>query len=328
MKVISKNRRALTAALTLGAISLSLLANAQATTYPSKMIRIIVPFGAGSLTDTTLRIISPKLSESLGVPIVIENKAGASGMIGSSQVAGSPPDGYTLLMAAVTSHGSGPALFKDLPYDIEKDFTAIGLVGAPPAFFAVHPSVPADDLKSFVAWAKAQPEPVPFSSVANGSSGHLTAEHFALETGSRFLQVPYKEAGQAVTDLIAGHVKFMIYYAPLIPHIKSGALKPLAVLSDKRADFAADIPTAAEQGFPGVESYGWTGLFGPGKLDPTIVEKLNGALMAALQDPEIAKKMTEQGQQIKLMSPGEFEAFLRTDRAKWVNVVKQADISL
>lgn len=264
----------------------------------------------------------------MGASIVIENKAGASGQIGSSQVVGSPADGHTLLMAAVTSHGSGPALFKNLPYDIEKDFTAIGLVGAPPAFFAVHPSVPADDLKSFVKWAKTQPEPVPFSSVANGSSGHLTAEHFALETGCRFLQVPYKEAGQAVTDLIAGHVKFMIYYAPLIPHINSGALKALAVLSDQRADFAADIPTAAEQGFPGVESYGWTGLFGPGNLDPKIVEKLNGALMTALQDDEISKKMAEQGQQIKLMSPREFEAFLRADRAKWVNVVKQANITL
>lgn len=325
---ISKNRRALTAALAVGTLGFPFLARATGGGYPNKMIRIVVPFGAGSLTDTTLRLISPKLAETLNTTIVIENKAGASGMIGSSQVVGSPPDGYTLLMAAVTSHGSGPALFQNLPYDIDKDFTAVGLVGAPPAFFAVHPSVPADDLKSFVEWAKAQPEPVPFSSVANGSSGHLTAEHFALETGCRFLQVPYKEAGQAVTDLIAGHVKFMIYYAPLIPHINSGALKALAVLSDKRADFASNIPTATEQGFPGVESYGWTGLFGPGNLDPKIVEILNTALITTLQDEEIAKKMAEQGQQIKLMSPADFESFLKDDRAKWASVAKHANITL
>jgi tripartite-type tricarboxylate transporter receptor subunit TctC len=296
--------------------------------YPSKPIHVVVPFGAGSLTDSTFRLIAPTFASSLGATFVVENKAGASGIIGSNFVRKAAPDGYTLLMAAVTSHGSGPALFRDLPYDVEKDFAPIGLVGAPPAFFAVHPSVPATDLKTFVTWAKKQPTPVTYASVGNGSSGHLTAELFSIESGCQFTHVPYKEANQAVTDLIGGHVKFMIYYAPLIPHIRSGALRALAVLSDARPTFAANVSTAREQGYPSIESYGWTGLFGPAGLNQGLISKINGALTKSLSDPDLARLMGEQGQQVKLLTPLEFADFLRTDRAKWARVVEVAKITI
>jgi len=290
--------------------------------YPNKPVKIVVPFAAGSLTDATVRTFAPKMGQLLGGSIIVENKVGASGTIGSEQVARSAPDGYNLVMGSVTSHSTLTSLMRNLPYDVARDFTAIGLAAAPPAFFAVHPSVPANNLKEFIAWAKTQPGGVSYSSAGNGSSGHLTAELLAIKTGAKLIQVPYNNAGQAITDLLAGHVKMMIYYAPLLPHIRTGKLRALAVFADERASFAKDIPTASEQGFPGMVSYGWTGLFAPAGLPLIVRDKLHAALRDALSDPAVKQQLADQGQETIPMSPAEFSKFVAGEAAKWGEVVR------
>lgn len=300
----------------------------QSGAYPQKPVKIVVPYAAGSLTDATLRVITPKLGQILGAVIVVENKPGASGMIGSEQVARSPADGYTLLMGAVTSHSTLPVLVKNLSYNVQRDFTPIGLAAAPPAFLAVHPSVPAANLQEFIAWAKTQPAGVSYTSSGNGSSGHLTAELLSMKAGVRLVQVPYNNAGQAIADLIAGHAKMMIYYSPLLPHIRSGKLKGLAVLAEERASFAKDIPTASEQGFPGMISSGWTGLFAPAGLPPPIQDKLNAALNEALKDPTVKQQLAEQGQETIPMTPSNFSKFVAAETAKWGEVVRVSGAKL
>jgi len=296
--------------------------------YPNRPVKIIVPYATGSQTDGNARLIAPKLAQVLGAPIVVENRAGASGIIGSEFVARSTPDGYTLVMGTVTSHGTMISLAKNLPYKLERDFTPIGLVAAPPAFLAVHSSVPASNIKEFVAWAETQPAGVSYSSAGNGSSGHLTAELLAMRTNTRLIQVPYNNAGQAVTDLLAGHVKMMIYYSTLLPHIRSGKLKALAVFAEDRVDFAKEIPTAKEQGFAGMTSYGWSGLFGPGALPGPIRDRLNAALNTALADQSLRQQFADQGQVTMQFSPSEFQKFIAAEVDKWGEVVRVSGAKL
>ena len=299
-----------------------------AGSYPNKPVKIIVPFASGSQTDSNARLLVPKLAQLLGAPVVIENRVGASGIIGSEFVARSAPDGYTLVMGTVTSHGTMISLAKNLPYNLERDFSPIGLVAAPPAFLAIHPSVPASNIKEFVAWVQSQPSGVSYSSAGNGSSGHLTAELLAMRTGAKLIQIPYNNAGQAVTDLLAGHVKMMIYYAPLLPHIRSGKLKALAVFAEDRVDFAKEIPTAKEQGFQGMTSYGWSGLFGPGALPGPIRDRLNAALNSTLADPSIRQQFADQGQITMQMTPPEFGKFIAAEVSKWGEVVRVSGAKL
>ncbi len=326
-------QKKLLAGVVLGKLGLaSTLVHAQqsggAGSYPNKPVKIIVPFASGSQTDSNARLLVPKLAQLLGAPVVVENRVGASGIIGSEFVARSAPDGYTLVMGTVTSHGTMISLAKNLPYNLERDFSPIGLVAAPPAFLAIHPSVPASNIKEFVAWVQSQPSGVSYSSAGNGSSGHLTAELLAMRTGAKLIQIPYNNAGQAVTDLLAGHVKMMIYYAPLLPHIRSGKLKALAVFAEDRVDFAKEIPTAKEQGFPGMTSYGWSGLFGPGALPGPIRDRLNAALNSTLADPSIRQQFADQGQITMQMTPPEFGKFIAAEVSKWGEVVRVSGAKL
>jgi len=296
--------------------------------YPARPIRLIVPFSSGSLTDATARLFSPKMAEVLKGTIVVDNVAGASGTIGSERGAKSAPDGYTLVMGGVTSHATLVSLMKNIPYDVNRDFTPIGMAVAPPAFFVVHPSVPARNLKEFIEWSKTRPQGVSYASSGTGSSGHLTAELLMMKTGAKLVQVPYKNVGQGITDLLAGHVQMMIYYAPLLPHVRKGDLRALAVLSDKRASFAPEVPTALEQGFANVTSSGWVGVLGPAGLPVEIRDKLQGALKQALEDPVIRKTLADQGQEIVPLPPAEFKAFINTEIAKWAEVVRVSGVTM
>ncbi len=296
--------------------------------FPTRPIRIIVPYGAGSTTDMTMRMIAPRMSQLLGQPLVIDNKSGATGVIGSDAVAKSPPDGYTLVMGTVASHATLVPLVPTLPYDVLRDFTPIGLAATPPGLVVIHPSVPARTLAEFVAYSKTQPDGVDYASSGVGGSGHLATELLRLKTGAKIVHVPYRDVGRGISDLLAGRVKMMIYYAPVLPHVRSGALRGLAVLSDKRVAFAPDLPTAIEQGVPGLVASGWQGLFGPAALPDAIRDQIFGAMKDALLDPAIQPLLAEQGQQAAPMASVEFRRFVKAEIDKWTEVVKAADIRL
>jgi tripartite-type tricarboxylate transporter receptor subunit TctC len=296
--------------------------------FPTRPIRIVVPYGAGSTTDMTMRMIAPRMSQRLGQPLVIDNKSGATGAIGSDAVAKSPPDGYTLVMGTVASHGTLVPLMPTLPYDVLRDFTPIGLATTPPGLVVIHPSVPARTLAEFVAYSKTQPDGVDYASSGVGGSGHLATELLRLKTGAKIVHVPYRDVGRGISDLLAGRVKMMIYYAPVLPHIRSGALRGLAVLSERRVAFAPDLPTAIEQGVPGLVASGWQGLFGPAGLPDTIRDQIYTAMKDTLLDPGIQPLLADQGQEIALMPGPEFQRFVKAEIDKWAEVVKVADIRL
>ncbi|MGD9943010.1 MAG: Bug family tripartite tricarboxylate transporter substrate binding protein [Burkholderiaceae bacterium] len=287
----------------------------------SRPIRIVVPYGAGSTTDLTARMIAPRMAQLLGTPVVVENKAGATGVIGSEEVARAAPDGHTLVMGTVASHGTLVSL-RPLPYDVMKDFTCIGLATVPPGLVVVHPSVPANDLKSFAAWSRQQPKGVTYASSGVGGSGHLATELLRLKTDANLVHVPYKDVGKGIADLLAGHVQMMIYYAPVLPHVRSGKLKGLAVLSEKRVDFAPELPTALEQGVPGLVASGWAGLFGPAGMSNEVRDRLHAAMKAALLEPETRRKLADQGSEAMTLEPAEFRAFVKNEIDKWGEVVR------
>lgn len=290
--------------------------------FPTRPIRIVVPYGPGSTTDMTLRMIAPRMSETLGRPIVIENKSGASGAIGSDIVAKSPPDGHTLVMGTVASHGTLVPLMPTLPYDVLRDFVPIGLATTPPALVVVHPSVPARTLAELTEYSKTQPDGVDYASSGVGGSGHLATELLRLKTGARLVHVPYRDVGKGIVDLLAGRVKMMIYYAPVLPHIRSGALRGLAILSERRAAFVPDLPTAIEQGVTGLIASGWQGLFGPAGLSDAVRDQIYEAMKGALLDPRIQPLLADQGQEAVPKPGPEFRRFIEAEIAKWTEVVK------
>ena len=303
-------------------------AQGTSASFPNRPIRIIVPFGAGSATDITTRLLAPRMAQKLGQPVVVENRAGATGMIGSEAVARAAPDGYTLVMGTVASHGTLQALMPNLTYNVLRDFTMIGLATAPPALVVVHPSVPATNLPELAAYSRSLPAGLTYASSGLGGSGHLATELLALKTNAKFVHVPYKEAGRAVTDVMAGHASLMVYYSPVVPHIRSGKLRGLAVLAEKRAAFAPDLPTAIEQGVPDLVASGWGGLFGPAGLPDPIRDMLFVALKEAVEEPVIRAQMSDQGQDPMVLPPAEFRRFVERDIAKWTEVVKTAGIKL
>lgn len=296
--------------------------------WPAKPIRIIVPYGAGSSTDVAARLLAPKMSQKLGQPVVVENRAGATGVIGSEAVARSAPDGYTLVMGTVASHGTLQALKPDLTYNVMRDFVPICLVMSPPAIVVVHPSVPARNLKELAAYSRTLPNGLTYASSGLGGSGHLATELIALKTGAKLVHVPYKDANQAVTDTIAGHTSLMVYYSPVVPHLRSGKLRGLAMLSDKRAAFAPDVSTAIEQGVPDMVVSGWGALFGPAGLPDAIRDALYAAVRDALDDPVISRTMVEQGQDPLGLSPADTRRFIERDIAQWTEVGKATGLKI
>lgn len=303
-------------------------AGAQAA-YPDKPVTIIVPFPPGGSTDMVARIMTPKMSEKLGQPVVVENKPGATGAIGAAQVKRSAPDGYTILCASIGVWAANPFLQKNLAYDPAKDFDLLTVAVKSPNVLVTHPSVPAKDVKELVAYLKQKPNKVTFPSSGAGSSDHLTAALFWMSTGTTGIHVPYKGGGPAIADLVAGHAEVSFQNLNnVIGHIKAGKLKALAVTSEKRAALLPDVPTMVELGYPDVVVTSWQALGAPKGLPADVRKTIHDAMMAALKDPETAKKLTDPGFDVTATSPEDFAKFLKSELDKWKTVIEVGKITL
>jgi tripartite-type tricarboxylate transporter receptor subunit TctC len=304
-------------------------AAATAQAYPNKSVRMIVGFPPGGGTDVVARVISQKLSEWYGQPIIVENRSGATGTIGADSMAKSAPDGYTLLMGHANSHAIAPNLMSRLPYDPLKDFAAVSYVGYVPNVLAVHPSVPAKTVKELIALAKAQPGKLTYASSGNGSSQHLSGEMFKLLTGTDILHIPYKGSGDAIKDLLAGTVSMNFdTMPPVLAHIKDGRLRGVAISTPRRLPQLPEVPTFAEEGLTGFEILNWYGVMAPAATPADIVTKLNADINRAMKEPEVRTRLEQVGTQLREMSPQQFTSFMRDELAKYGKLVKEANIRL
>jgi tripartite-type tricarboxylate transporter receptor subunit TctC len=299
---------------------------AAAAGYPSRAVRIIVPFPPGG-SDVPARMLGQKLAEKLGQPFVIDNRPGAAGTLGTDIVAKASPDGYTLLFATA-SFPVTAVVFKKLPFDPIKDFTAIGSVGSVPFVLATHPSLPAHSVKQFIALAKARPGQLNYGSPGSGSIGHLANVLFAQRTGIQITHVPYKGTGPAVTALLIGEIQFMMpNLIGALPHVHAGKLRALAVASAQRSPLALEIPTMAEVGVAGVEMGTWYGVLAPRGTPQAVIQLLNREIMALLQTKTLRDQLATRGVVPDLSTPEQFSAFIRAEMEKWGSVVRDADIS-
>jgi tripartite-type tricarboxylate transporter receptor subunit TctC len=300
-----------------------------AQTWPEKPIRIVVGFAPGGFTDVLARLIGQKLQERLGQPVIVENKPGASGTIGADMVAKSRPDGYTLLLGHSNSNSVAPALYPKLPYDVVRDFTPIIRVATTPMLLTVNANVAAKDVQSFIALAKSKPGGLTFASSGSGSAQHLAAARFMLATGIQMTHVPYKGSGQAIVDLLSGTVDLNFESPPnVLPHLKTGKLRVLAITSEKRSALMPDVPTLSEAGVPNAEMLQWFAVLGPAGLPQPIVQKLNTEIAAILKMPEVAEKIASQGGEIIGGSSRDFADFLPKDSAAWARLIKEANVRL
>ncbi len=296
---------------------------AQAENYPSKPIRMIVPFSVGGTTDILARIIGQELTKAWGQQVIIDNRPGAGGNIGADLVAKSAPDGYTLVMGTVGTHAINASLYKKMPYDTVKDFAPITLVAAVPNVLVVHPAVPAKSVKELIEYAKANPGKLSFASSGNGTSVHLSGELFKAMAGVSMTHIPYKGSAPAIIDLMGGQVQLMFDNMPTaLPHVKAGRLRALAVTSAKRSPAMPDLPTIAEAGVAGYEASSWFGVLAPAGTPSAIVTKLNGEIVRILGLPEIKERLLSQGAEPVGNSPEQFAAHITAEMAKWGNVVK------
>lgn len=304
-----------------------LICVAEAQEYPTKPIRLIVPQPPGGTSDILGRALSSRLSEQLRQQIVVDNRAGASGVIGTDLAAKAPPDGYTLLLI-YTTHTTAPGLYGKLPYDPVADFAPITLATSAPLLLTVHPQVPAKNVKEFIAAAQARPGGYNFCSAGNGSGSHLAGELFKSMTGANLTHVPYKGSGPAIVDLIGGQIQAMFAgIVPIDPHVKSGRLRGIAVSSLKRSTAAPQYPAIAET-LPGFDIVGWYGVMAPAKTPKAIVDKVHSEILKALRSKEISERLASEGAEVVGNTPAEFTAFLKTDIVRWAQVIKRAGAKL
>jgi tripartite-type tricarboxylate transporter receptor subunit TctC len=303
---------------------------ALAQQYPSRPVRMIVPFPPGGTTDIFARLIGEKLSQSLGQQFVIENRGGAGGNIGADAVAKAEPDGYTLVMGTVGTHAINASLYARMPYDALNDFVPVAYAAGVPNLMVVNPkNVKATTVQEFIAEAKASARKFNMASSGNGTSIHLSGELFKQLTGIEMPHVPYRGSGPAVNDLVGGQVDIMFDNLPSsIEQAKAGNLRALAVTSPQRSPAMPDIPTIAESGFPGFDATSWFAIFAPKGTPREIVTKLNEEVRKALATPDLQKRFAELGGEIKSMSPEELGAYVKAENEKWAKVVKGANIKL
>lgn len=310
--------------MALAAALMPLAANAQA--YPTRPVRIIVPYPAGGAVDIIARIVGQPLSDSLKQPVIVDNRPGASANIGMELAAKSPPDGYVLLMAS-NGIATNMTLFPNLTFDGRRDFSAVARIGFAPLVIVVPAASPAKSLKDLVAQARAEPGKLTYASAGNGSSGHLAGELLKSSAKIDVLHVPYKGGAPAITDLLGERISFMaINPVEVIAHIRSGRLRALAVGSDKRVPLLPDVPTVAEAGLPGYEATVWWGLVAPAGTPREIVVKLNAETNRALADPAIVTRLAELGVEITPGSPEQFAAFIQAQTDLWSGVIRAAGI--
>ena len=318
---MSLRRRPFLAGIGFAAIA----ATARAQSWPAKPVRLVVPYPAGGSTDVLARVIAEKLTTALGQQVIVDNKPGASGNLGSDIVAKAPPDGYTLVMGNNATHATNQSLFPNHPYDAAKDFAPIALVAGVTHVLVVHPDVPAADVRAFVAWARAQDGKVNYASTGNGSASHLTMELFKGLAKFDAAHVPYKGTAPAVQDLVGGQVPTSFQTMPsVIGQIRAGKLRALATTGKARAAALPDVPTVAETLFPGFESDAWFALFAPAGTPADIVGHLNAETLKAMALPEVKAAAATAGFDVVTSSPAELGAFVTVEIAKWAKVVKES----
>ena len=304
-------------------------ASARADDYPSHPIKLIVPYAPGGGADAVARIVSKRVSETIGQPIVIENRGGAGSIIGTEDVHKADPDGYTLLLGQSGPISINPAVYKDLPYDPEKDFAPITMTTAYPYILVVNAKLPAKSLQDFVAMVRAKPGEFNYGTTGVGAANHLVTELFSSKAGLRMTYVPYRGTALAVTDLLAGQVT-MVFADPVsaLPHLQSGALRALAVTSKERSPIAPDVPTISESGYPGFDAIAWHGILAPANTPPAIIAKLHDQIVAALKDPATKSLLEAQAMQTVGDTPEHFAAFIKQDISVWKAVAAAANVSV
>lgn len=304
-------------------LALAVAAPSLSQQYPVRPVRFVVPFAAGGSVDTLARTMGPKLADALGQQIVVDNRPGGNGDIGMLIVAKSAPDGYTLLLGYIANLAIAPSLYAKMPYDPVGDYAPVTQIATSPNVLTAHPSVPAKNLQELVALAKSKPGAVNFASTGVASVGHLTGELLNVLAGMKMTHVPYKGGGQAIIDLVGGHVQVMFSgFSAAMPHIKSGKIRPLAVTGAKRSHALADVPTIAEQGFPGVEATAWYGVLVPAGAPQPVVARLHGEFVRILKLPDVVQRLDALGFELVGSTPDQFSAYIRSETRKWEKVVR------
>jgi tripartite-type tricarboxylate transporter receptor subunit TctC len=311
------------------AIATGLAAPVQAQSFPSKPIRLVIPFAPGGVVDLTARQIGPKLSEAIGQPVLIENRSGAGGTLAADHVAKSAPDGHTLLFA-FDSHAVNPHIYKsELRYDTFKDFAPVTFVGSIPLLLATSPAYPAQDMPAFLNLAKNKPGSVSYASVGAGSSGHLAAEQLKLLAKVDMLHVPFKGGAPALAALMGEQVQLIVFAAGAgVPLVRGGKIKPLAVSGKQRSSAMPNVPTMAEAGYPQLDSGAWMGLLAPAGTPAAVIGRLNAEVAKVLKDPELIKRLADQAVELSSSTPEQFGALVRSEHDKWGKVIRDAKLDV
>jgi tripartite-type tricarboxylate transporter receptor subunit TctC len=296
-------------------------------TYPSRPIRLVVPYAPGGVSDITGRIVAQKMTELLGQPMVVENRAGAGGMLGTAAVAKSPPDGYTIVLSSLSAYAIGPKLVKQPLYDPIADFTPVAAVALSPTILTINTALPFQSVKELIAYAKANPGKLTYGSSGIGSVAHISAEMLRASTGIELVHIPYKSAALAYPDMISGNVSMVFDALPsALQHIKTGKARPLAMMSDRRASLVPEVPTFAEAGYPEATLRLWVGLHGPAGLPAPIVQKLNETAARAVASPDVRERFTAVGADAYSISPREFADLVRSDVERLGKMMASAGI--
>ena len=300
----------------------------RAQTYPSRQITLIIPFAAGGSNDLVGRAIGKKLTEAWGQPVIVENRAGAGGMIGTSVVAAAPPDGYTLLLVSST-FTINPAIKKSMPFDPIRDFTPVAFIARSPLLLTASNKLPVKSAKELLALARSKPGQIAYASAGLGSINHIAAELLALSGGATFMHVPYKGGAPALNDLLGGHVDIYVSSLPqVLPLAQSGQAKALAVTSARRTALLPDVPTLEESGVAGFDLWSWWGIVGPAGMPATIVNALNSEIGKMLTSPELSTFLSNEGAEAETMTPQQFGDLMRLETARWIKVAHEANISI
>ena len=298
-------------------------APAVAQSFPNRPVKLVVPFPPGGPLDTVGRTIAQKLTEAWGQSVIVENKPGAGGNIGADAVAKSPPDGYTVVMGALSTHAVNPSLYPKMPYDAVKDFAPITLVAVTPNVLVVNPALPVNSVRDLIAYAKANPGKLNFGSGSNGSAGHLAGELFKVDTGTDIVHVPFKGGAPATQALLAGETQFMFdNLANAMAQVKAGKLRALAVTTAQRSKLAPELPTMAEAGVPGFDITTWFGLLAPAGTPPDVIAKWNADVVKILNSPDMRERLIAAGAEPAPMTPPEFAAFIQRELVKYARIVK------
>jgi tripartite-type tricarboxylate transporter receptor subunit TctC len=322
-------RKSVLRAIAVAAIAVMSVGQALAQNYPSRPITLVVPFPAGSTTDLVGRILSEELSKAAGQQVVIDNRGGAGGTVGTEAVARAEPDGYTLLMGTIGTHSINPAVYAKINYDPIADFAPVIQFGTAPNVLVVNPGLPVKSVKELIAYIRERPGQVNYASSGNGTSNHLSGAMFAAREGLKATHVPYRGGAQAITDLLRGEVQFMFYhYLPLLPHIAEGKLRALAITSTNRIDALPDVPVMKEAGMNDFEVSAWFGVWAPAKTPQDIVGKLNKTISGIINSPEVKKKLMIQGIDPVNGSPADLLALNKAELARWSKAVEDAGAKL